>query len=275
MGMLELKPINHFVSVILFNMQLVTVQWNIGGGKVRAENSAIDVLASYNGDGLVEIIKLLRNLEPHIITLQEIHSDKKSNQADIIADALGIEYVISDFYADSHIEDGQRLGQAILSRFPITNHTFELFINPVYEAIWEDGSKAVSHDKGVTGCTVNVNGILLDVKTLHLIPFRRFNIDPQSNDAETVLDDVQHKLENDSQRLLVQGDFNLDFSSLKAILPAFMQNMEEVIQDQPTNPKGRKLDHIVFTGLGLESSLALDGVLTDHYPLVTKFELNT
>jgi len=271
MGRIELKPINHFVDVIIFNMQLVTVQWNIGGGKVRTENSAVDVLASYNSDGLAEIIELLRNLKPDIITLQEIHSDKKTNQAEIIANALGLEYVISDFYADSHIEDGQSLGQAILSRFPITNHTFELFFNPFYETIWEDGSKAISHDKGVTKCTVNVMGSSLDIKTLHLIPFRRFNIDPQSNDAGAVLDDVQHKLKNDSQSLLVQGDFNLDFSSLKAILPTFMQNMEEVIQNQPTTPNGRKLDHIVFRGLSLEKSSALDSVLTDHYPVVTNF----
>jgi endonuclease/exonuclease/phosphatase (EEP) superfamily protein YafD len=74
--------------------------------------------------------------------------------------------------------------------------------------------------------------------------------------------------------LLVQGDFNLDFSSLKEILATFMQNTEEVIQNQPTNPKGRKLDHIVFSGLSLVKSSVLDDVLTDHYPVVSKFELN-
>src|SRR5690606_1462459 len=151
------------------------------------------------------------------------------------------------------------------------NHTFELFLNPHFEAIWEDGSKALSHDKGVTSCTVDVNGVSLDIKTLHLIPFRRFNIDPHSNDAEAVLKDVQDKLINEGQNTLIQGDFNLDFSTLKFILPTFMQNMEEVIRNQPTNPKGRKLDHVVFRGLNLESSATINEVLTDHYPVVTKF----
>src|SRR5690606_21752745 len=156
-------------------------------------------LASYNNDGFDEIVELLHIHKPDIITLQEIHADSSTNQAEAIASALGLKYVVSDFYADSHIENGQRLGQAILSRFPITNHTFELFLNPHFEAIWEDGSKALSHDKGVTSCTVDVNGVSLDIKTLHLIPFRRFNIDPQSNDAEAVLKDVQDKLINEGQ----------------------------------------------------------------------------
>jgi len=254
-------------------MQITTVQWNIGGGKVRAIDGAVDVLASYNNDGFAEIIELLQLHKPDIITLQEIHADSNRNQAELIADALGLNYVVSDFYADSHIENGQRLGQAILSRFPITNHSFELFLNPHYEAIWEDGSKALSHDKGVTACAIDMDGVALHVKTLHLIPFRRFNIDPQSKEAELVLEDVAEKLRSDSPNLLIQGDFNLDFSSLKEILPTFMQDMDEVVQNLPTNPKGRKLDHVVFRGLGLESSSSIDTVLTDHYPVITKFGL--
>jgi endonuclease/exonuclease/phosphatase family metal-dependent hydrolase len=254
-------------------MQIKTVQWNIGGGKVRAIDGAVDVLASYNNDGLVEIIELLQINKPDIITLQEIHADSSSNQAEAIADALGLQYVVSDFYADSHIEAGQRLGQAILSRYPITSHDFELFLNPHYEAIWEDGSKALSHDKGVTSCTIDIEGVSFDVKTLHLIPFRRFNVDPESKEAKLVLEDVADKLGGDSSNILIQGDFNLDFSSLKEILPTFMQNLNEVIQNLPTNPKGRKLDHVVFRGLNLESSLPIDTVLTDHYPVISKFVL--
>ncbi len=255
-------------------MQLTTVQWNIGGGKVRAKDSTVDLLASYNNDGLLEIIKLLRQLKPDIITLQEVHADNVTNQAEIIAEALGLKYVISDFYADSHIEYGQRLGQAIISRFPITNHSFEFFFNPHFEAIWEDGSKAKSHDKGVTGCRVDVNGVLVEIKTLHLIPFRRFNVDPHSSNAKVVLNDVQDKLKSESPTLLVQGDFNLNVASLNEMLPTLMQNMDEVIQNLPTTPKGRKLDHVVFRGLSLDTSSAIEGVLTDHYPVVTSFEIN-
>lgn len=255
-------------------MQITTVQWNIGGGKVRAVDGAVDLLASYNSDGLAVIVELLQKNKPDIVTLQEIHADSSSNQAETIARAIGFHYVVSDFYADSHIETGQRLGQAILSRFPITNHHFELFLNPHFEAIWEDGSKALSHDKGVTSCAVDIDGVTFDVKTLHLIPFSRFNIDPHSNEAESVLEDVMDKLRSDFPNLLIQGDFNLDFSSLKEILPTFMQNMDEVVQNLPTNPKGRKLDHVVFRGLYLNGSSTIDTVLTDHYPVITKFELN-
>ncbi len=254
-------------------MQITTVQWNIGGGKVRAVSDAVDVLASYNNDGFDEIIELLQIHKPDIITLQEIHADSISNQAESIAKVLGLQYIVSDFYADSHIEAGQRLGQAIISRYPIAKHNFELFLNPHYEAIWEDGSKALSHDKGVTSCAVDIDGVTFDVKTLHLIPFRRFNVDPKSKEAKLVLEDIADKLRSDGSNILIQGDFNLDFSSLMEILPTFMQNLDEVIQDLPTNPKGRKLDHVVFRGLSLESSSPIASVLTDHYPVISKFLL--
>lgn len=242
---------------------------------MRANNSSIDLLASYNNDGLAGIVELLRTHKPDIITLQEIHADSNSNQAELIASALGLQYVIYDFCADSHIEAGQRLGQAILSRYPISNHNFELFINPRFEATWEDGSKALSHDKGVTSCTVDIDGVIFNVKTLHLIPFGRFNVDPWSEEARLVLEDITVKLRTDSPYLLVQGDFNLDFSSMKEILPIFMQNMDEVVQIAPTTPKGKKLDHVVFRGLSLEGSASVDTVLTDHYPVISKFTVKT
>ena len=238
---------------------------------VRAKNSSAEKSSSYNLDGFPEIVRILKGLNPDIITLQEVHSDGKYNQAEVIARQVGLKYVVSDFSSNSHILEGQRLGQAILSRYPITGHTFRLFLNPHYEIIWEDGTKALSYDKGVTQCTISVGRLSFDVMTLHLIPFRRFSIDPQSQDASAVLVDVQDKLTGGGQRLLVQGDFNLDFSSMSIVLPAFMQEKSEVIQSLPTTPDGARLDHIVYKGMSLEKSTVLDDVVTDHFPIVSSF----
>ncbi|HET7302844.1 MAG TPA: endonuclease/exonuclease/phosphatase family protein [Candidatus Saccharimonadales bacterium] len=251
-----------------------TLQWNIGGGKVRQADGDVSVLASYNTDGLDSIIALIKEVNPDIITLQEIHSNDQQNQVEVIANAVGLPYYISDFYADSHIEEGQRLGQGIISRYPISDHQYAQFQNPHYEVIWEDGSTAISHDKGVTACNVDTGDGELVVKTLHLIPFRRFDIDPESDKAADVLSDVQTKVAGDAVRLLIQGDFNLDYSTLRAVLPTILtDDVQEVTQDAPTTPKGRKLDHVIFRGIQLEGSSVRDTVLTDHYPVITTFKI--
>lgn len=54
-----------------------------------------------------------------------------------------------------------------------------------------------------------------------------------------------------------------------------MQAMDEVVQNLPSNPKARKIDHAVFRGLSLERSTVAENVPTDHYPVVTTFEIRT
>lgn len=256
-------------------MLIKTVTWNIGGGKLRSEDADINSLSSYNKDGLEEIIQLLIKLRPDIITLQEIHADENTNQASVIAEKLGYEYVFSDFYADSHIEEGQKLGQAIISRYPISQHSFHLFYNPRWDVVWEDGSTAITHDKGVTNCSIEIDGITLDVKTLHMIPFRRFKVDPLSEKATPILKSVEQYLNSTVEHLLIQGDFNLDFLELKPLFKSLLSGVEEVIQTDPTTPKDRRLDHVLYRGLSLVQSKPFSNVLTDHYPVVTEFTVTT
>ena len=97
-------------------------------------------------------------------------------QAKIIAEALDLTFYINDDYDDSHVEEGQRLGQAIISSFPISSHSFELYLNPKYRLERPDGSIWISHDKGVSRCVVDA-GVPLTIETTHMVPFRRFGID--------------------------------------------------------------------------------------------------
>ena len=255
-------------------MVIKTLQWNSGGGRVRKPGADIDLLASYCHDGLREIIELIKEVNPDIISLQETHKNKSQDQVQTIAKAVGLKYYISDTYADSHVEPGQKLGQGIISRFEISNHDFQLFYNPHFQVVWEDGSIAVSHDKGVTSCEIDIDDTKIALKTLHMIPFRRFGVDPLSKEAEMVLNDVQTKLKGNNDRLLIQGDFNFDQESLMAILPSlFTKEVKEIPQKEPTTPKGRKYDHIIYKGLTLTESNTVKDVLTDHYPVVSEFQL--
>lgn len=103
-------------------MIIKTVQWNIGGGKFLTEGADPSLLKSYREDGLPKIIEILHAINPDIITLQETHASDGHSQPEEIAKALGYEGWINDEWADSHVEEGQRLGQGIVSRYPIIQH---------------------------------------------------------------------------------------------------------------------------------------------------------
>jgi len=253
---------------------ITTIQWNIGGGKVLQPGGDIHRMSSYSAEGLDCIIDTLRELEPDIATFQEVHADGSHNQVETIARAAGLPYYVSDFYSDSHIEPGQRLGQGIISRYPLTKHVFRMFTNPDYETVWENGITVRSHDKGVTSCAITVDETELVLKTLHLIPFGLFGVDPRSVAAQAVLLDVQDKVRDDAPRLLVQGDFNLDVMNLRSILPLLIDDsMQEITQVDPTFRGRKRLDHVVFRGLRLVRSGVVDTVRTDHFPVVSVFEI--
>ena len=53
----------------------------------------------------------------------------------------------------------------------------------------------------------------------------------------------------------------------------FDLGIDEIIQHEPTIPKGYRLDHVLYKGLQLVSTDIDTSVTTDHFPIVTKFEL--
>lgn len=254
-------------------MKLKTVQWNIGGGKLLQEDVDPTLLSSYQGDGIDKIIAFLREQDADIITLQETHAANGHSQTEVIANALGYPGWVNDEYADSHIEAGQRLGQGIVSRFPLENHSFEWFDNPNLEVVWEDGSLAKTHDKGRTRCSFAIDGHDFIIQTFHAIPFRRYHVAPDSDLAKKIVADMGSKLLVEGDGLL-QADFNLSVDSLKELMPdLFKSGFQEIIQDVPTSCRGYHVDHVLYRGLTLKNHKTVNNVMTDHYPIVSEFEL--
>lgn len=255
-------------------MKIKTVTWNIGGAKLLQEGADQTLLASYTVDGIDTIIAWLKNENPDIITLQETQKNNQIDQAALIADGLGYEYYFHDSISDSHIEDGFKLGHAILSRYPLTDHATEFFNNPNLEIEFEGGIIAKSHDKGFSSCNAKINNIDLRITTLHLTPVRRFNIDLVSDQASSILSNVQEMISSPSDRWIIQGDFNIDSNELASHLPTlFNQGLDEVNIAEPTTPKGHKYDHVLFRNIKLLDSRVDSTALTDHFPVVCEFEI--
>lgn len=257
-------------------MKLKTLTWNIGGGKLLGDNADPARIASYTEDGLSSIIDLLKEEKPDIITLQETEQKDGYDQVQVIAQALDYKYYFHDSTSDSHIDTDCKLGHAVISKYPISQHHFGLFKNPKIQVAWEDGSVATSFDKGFSSCKVTIGETDVWVTTLHLIPFRRFEIDMASEQAQEILRNVADTLSVNGKNALIQGDFNINDSKLQSYLPSLFskENLEEIVIDEPTTPKGRSYDHALYRGLVFESKTVSSSVKTDHYPVICTFTVN-
>ena len=254
-------------------MQFTSVQWNIGGGKIRKPDADISNDGVYGQDGIDYIIDRLRLYNPDVVTLQESHAKSGNIQAEKISQALGFDHWTNNKYNDSHVEEGQDLCQSIISRYPLSKHEFHFFTNPHLETVYEPtGALWHSHDKGGTSVELDVGGTNVTLLTLHLIPFRIF-CDPLGQEAATIRHEVAEFLNVPADHVLAQGDFNYDEPSLAKFVDVGIIHLQEAIQTTPTTPQGRWYDHVLYRGIELASTTVKDDVLTDHYPIVSVFEL--
>lgn len=248
-------------------MKLRTLEWNIGGGK-SVDDSGKDVLD--------EIIEVFKNEAPDIITLQETHANESLIQAEQIANSLGYEYWFNDIYDDSHIEKDQKLGQAIISKYPTSNHSFSLFPNPKFELKRPNGDVWLTHDKGISTCTANLENREVTIQTLHLIPFVMFGIDALGESTKVIRNAVADSI-SQSGLLLLQGDFNFDGPSVEPLVEsAFQRGILEVSKDKSTIAKNKELlggSRILYRGLRFQGSKIIESVPTDSYPIVADFHL--
>lgn len=254
-------------------MKIRTLTWNIGGGKFLAEGADPSLMASYKVDGIHEIIEYLQSENLDIITLQETQSGKSYDQVKQIAEILGYNYV-HDSTSDSHIDIDYKLGHAILTKHSIISHITGLFKNPNVETEWEDGTIAKSFNKGYSTCILDLGGQELSVTTLHLMPFRKFNIALDSGVAAEVLANVQVSIDTSADNWIMQGDFNINTDRIRDYLPGlFSDTTDEILLTEPTTPKNRKYDHIIFNNLNLIRFKVDPNVKTDHYPIIAEFNL--
>ncbi len=256
-------------------MELTTLTWNIGGGKLLQDGADPLRIASPAENGLDVIARLLESERPGVITLQETQRKERHDQVELIAGSLGYEHYFHDSTSQSHIDTDCRLGHCVISKYPISQHRFGLFENPNAQVTREDGSTATTHDKGFSSCVVSIGDAQIEVTTLHLIPFSMFKIELESRTAQGILQDVAGKLLPTRDKALIQGDFNIDRPRVRPHLRQLFARagLAEVAIDEPTTPGGRRYDHILYKGLALKSKRIVPGVRTDHYPVVATFEV--
>jgi endonuclease/exonuclease/phosphatase (EEP) superfamily protein YafD len=93
--------------------------------------------------------------------------------------------------------------------------------------------------------------------------------------AKSILDDVSSNLTNQLRdQSIILGDFNIDDSRvLKYFKKLASQSVSEVELHEPTTPKGKKYDHVLFKGVALVDQEVDSQVSTDHFIVVSSFGL--
>ena len=253
--------------------RLKTLQWNIGGGRVcKSDADPLDP-ASYSGDGMDSIIEIIRREDPDVITLQETHEAGDQCQPGIIASSLGYKFWLNHTTDGSFIDASMQIGQAVISRYPIISSGFSPFRNPRFNVI-KDGELIYSKNGGLTTCIVEVpSGMRVQIRTFHMVPFHFFGVELNARPALDVLSEVEMLLTSDAEsRTIIQADFNINSSTLREYFPkTFAAGCDEIVQTDPTTPREKYLDHVIYRGLVMERTRVIHQCRTDHFPIVAEF----
>lgn len=258
--------------------EIIVDTWNIGGGHVLRPGANPAELASFTDEGLDSFVKTLES-EPKadVVALQEVHSKGSFNQAEEIAKRLGYSFV-RRVLSPSHVGTGYDAGLALLTPHKIIDSRDGLFTNPNIETKWEWGETKKSHDKGYLSFTIDVNGEPIEITTFHLFPFRRLGLGTELTlpKAQTMLRDIGSHLASNSdiRKQIKLGDFNIDHPTVRQFLPElFDAETTEAELPDPTTPKGRYYDHVIFRGMNLLGLEINDKARTDHYPVRARFKI--
>lgn len=257
-------------------MRLKTLQWNIGGGRICCSGGDPLDSDSYTEDGIDSIKELIEREDPHVITLQETHEAGSYCQPEIIAEKLGYKFWLNHKTERSFIDASMHIGQAVISRYPIISSNFLPFTNPKFDVL-KDGELIRSKNGGLTTCIVEFpSGHRVQIRTFHMVPFHFFNVELNAKPALDTLGKVERWLLSSAKSpATIQADFNIDCSTIREYFPKlFVTGYDEIVQTDPTTPRGKCLDHFIYKGLIMESTRVIKQCLTDHFPIVAEFRQN-
>ena len=248
------------------------VQWNIGGGLLRGTLASDDL--AFEREDLASIAESLRRYGSDIVTLQEVHESAECNQAEVLAGLTGLPYFYSKPLSHSHLDVASQSGLAILSRWPLTDLSFHLFPNPHVQKTQPSGRVYTTFDKGALRAAVQLpNGQQLHVATLHALPFTYFGLEITGPGMQAQYRAIETACAPTADPWLLQGDFNCKCASLGHIVPQlFSAGALHVPLPGPTEPGGDYNDHALYRGLRLIGTEIDYTALTDHYPVVSRFE---
>lgn len=197
-------------------MQSLTLAiWNIAAGRTSRTKAQFD----YNPEEDMQyFIDVLKEVNADVVCLQEVHTSHNRSQAKEVFDALNGTYLLNSVAHPSHIDSNFEMGNAIISKLPVSHTKTIFFPNPWFDMYFKDGRKAIEHPKNVQ--LVQIGNIWIG--NLHLLPLRLFGL--QYNDGglgQELSVRIEKTLLALPANLILSGDFN--FPEPEEIYPNFIK----------------------------------------------------
>jgi endonuclease/exonuclease/phosphatase family metal-dependent hydrolase len=231
--------------------------WNIGGGFISTDGTD-----EYNSSDIDYIATNLKEINPDIVCLQEVHKSEDLDQASFLAKELGLDFFHSESTADSHLQDGQKLCIGILSRYQITSIAFHSLRNPLLTMMWR-GKEGTSHDKGLVEAQIKTPHGLITVFSAHMLPFHRFERSFLEDDFTDIREEIQTILLSTNLPTLLGADMN--FEDINTLLPGISKKYQSLLPNEPTTPRHNRIDKILASS---DFTVQNSGIITgqaDHY----------
>jgi endonuclease/exonuclease/phosphatase family metal-dependent hydrolase len=253
------------------------VSWNIAGGYQLT--SKVKDAIGYEKENLNYFIKRISEINPEIICLQEAHisKDKKINQSQIVAKALGCPFFTTYPYkgGESHIKPNYFLSLGTISQFPINSNHYYNPPNPKLSIKRENGKMWRTLDMGALVSQTDLYGKRIQIVNIHLLALHYFKRDWREKQFQNIRDFISNLLIKLSEKpTLVIGDFN--YAHLDEIYPKmFTQGKYKEAFVEDTTPDKGQQDHILFSRhWSLKRAKVIKNVEADHYICLAKLELN-
>jgi endonuclease/exonuclease/phosphatase family metal-dependent hydrolase len=205
------------------------------------------------GDNVLEqYINAISAQNPDLLSLAEVHLEDEthSEMVQVIAKKLQLPYY--DFMGSdkSHLAEGKLLGNAILSKYPITRTDHFLVKSPMIDVDRPNGDHWIMHNKPAQTAFIEIENKTIALTSLHYFPFHHFN--RSMNELEFAPQRqslVDHLMTVELSTIpITTGDFNnKNFKLSEAFPELFAAGFSEAIEVESTIiGDSQQLDHILF-----------------------------
>jgi len=260
-------------------MNIKVVFANILGGREFLGSVYGEI--NFGGDVIDKYISDIALQEPDFLSLAEVHLEDETHSEMVayIADKLGLPFYDVMGSDKSHLADGKILGNAILSKYPITTNDHFIVEAPKIEVDRPNGDHWVLHNKLAQTSYITVQEKVIALTSLHYFPFHHFNRkmnDPEFESQRKNL--VEHLVSVDSSAIpIITGDFNnKGFKLSEAFLELFEEGFSETLEVSTTIVgDSQQLDHILYRKTDFTVTKAgTFSIPSDHIGLFANLSVN-
>ncbi|MBI2410664.1 MAG: endonuclease/exonuclease/phosphatase family protein [Candidatus Kerfeldbacteria bacterium] len=244
--------------------------WNIGSGFISRDQKKFD------HQDLNYFIEELRKQNADVICLQEVNTPAehpKQTQSHDIADALGFSHIAAQVMHPNHLQPGNELSVAVLSRFPVLSTEYVTVPNPGIFATGSNGARWISFDKGFLFCDINMEGKTVRVASGHMLPFHKFKRNFLENEFTHIRTAIAEIIfEHSTLPLVIGADMN--FADVHALVPQLFESGFTDLFQTDTTPDYGQCDHLIVSKEWKAQSWQVIPGNADHYLCIAEIQLN-